>query len=255
MGFRAPRHLFTPRRVLATWALLLLRHPPLAARVIPPLSNGSPFDTDYSNARFSYTAPTSPADAMRKASALLKLQKGVSKDEIMDRYLNGRRLLGDNRLSYLIFTENSPTEKYHAEFSLFICTTHFSSDGTTTHRLTNEFFTTIAGTERGSACTATEMEELVSREWQARWGSGSPTVVLPPPVEERLPPVRGAFKKATGRVDFLNSSRKLIVSPHTIPHPKRSKRISMLCISTGRPCFASNRRRESQDDCANHHFR
>ncbi|KAG8948407.1 hypothetical protein FRC04_009777 [Tulasnella sp. 424] len=188
------------------------------------LSYYLPSRADGVNDMFSYTAPTSPADAIRKASALLKLQKDVSRDEIMDRYLNGRRLLGDNRLSYLIFTENSPTtEKDHAEFSLFICTAHFSSDGTTTHRLINEFFTTIAGTERGSACTATELEELVRREWQARWGSGSPTVVLPPPVEERLPPVRGAFKKAAGRVDFLNSSRKHI-GGHVLPRTEGANR-------------------------------
>ncbi|KAG8971144.1 hypothetical protein FRC05_011428 [Tulasnella sp. 425] len=68
----------------------------------------------------------------------------------------------------------------------------------------------------GSVCTATELEELVRREWQARWGSGSTAVVLPPPVEERLPPVRGAFRKAAGRVDFLNSSRKHI-GGHVLP--------------------------------------
>ncbi|KAG8948424.1 hypothetical protein FRC04_009794 [Tulasnella sp. 424] len=225
IGFRAPQRLFTPRRVLATWALLLLRHPPIAARVIPPPSSGSPFETDYTNARFSYAAPTSPIDAMRKASALLELQKGVSRGEIFDRYLNGRRLLGENRLCYLIFTENSPsTEKDHAEFSWFLGATHFSSDSVAFHQLANEFFTIIAGTEMGYVYTATDLEELVRKEWQTRWGSGSSvTVVLPPPVEERLPPVRGVFKKAAGRVDFLNSLRKDI-GGHVLPRAKAAKR-------------------------------
>ncbi|KAG8948423.1 hypothetical protein FRC04_009793 [Tulasnella sp. 424] len=225
LGFRAPQRLFTPRRVLATWALLLLRHPLLAARVIPPPSSGSPFETDYSSARFSYAAPTSPTDAIRKASALLEFQKGVSKDEIFDRYLNGKRLLGDNRLCYLIFTENSPrTENDQAEFSWFFGAAHFISDSVAFHQLANEFFTIIAGTEFGYGYTAMDLEELVRKEWQTRWGSGSSaTVVLPSPVEERLPPVRGAFRKAAGRVDFLNSSRKDI-GGHVLPRTKGAKR-------------------------------
>ncbi|KAG8909204.1 hypothetical protein FRC01_007079, partial [Tulasnella sp. 417] len=118
LGLRAPRQLFTPRRVLATWALLLLRHPPLSSRVIPPPSNGSPFHTDYSGARFSYTAPASPAEVIRKAEALLQLQKNVSRDELFDRHLNGKRILSENRLSYLIVTENlSDAEKDRAEYS------------------------------------------------------------------------------------------------------------------------------------------
>ncbi|KAG8887877.1 hypothetical protein FRC00_000258, partial [Tulasnella sp. 408] len=86
-----------------------MRHPLLAARVIPPPSNGNPFDTEYSDTSFYYTAPSSPEDAIQRASAFVELQKGLSKDKILDRFLNGKRLLNESRLSYLILTEGPPT--------------------------------------------------------------------------------------------------------------------------------------------------
>ncbi|KAG9043517.1 hypothetical protein FS837_009465 [Tulasnella sp. UAMH 9824] len=221
--FRAPRHLFAPRRVLATWAVLLLRHPSLSARVIPPPSNGSPFRTDYSAARFSYAAPASPADAIRKAGTLVKFQRDVPRDGVLDTYLNGKRILGENRLSYLIFTENPSDTDEHAEYIFFICATHFTGDSVGYHKLANEFLTIIAGNKRGSISTITDLEDLVRKEWQARWGSGSTAVVLPPPVEDRLPPVGNKLKKAIGRVNFLNSAREQI-GGHTFPRRMGSKR-------------------------------
>ncbi|KIO16701.1 hypothetical protein M407DRAFT_85718 [Tulasnella calospora MUT 4182] len=227
VSFRAPRHLFAKRRVLATWALLLLRHPLLAASVIAPPAN--PFETDYSDARFSYAAPSSPADIMRKAGALAKFQKDVPVDEVFNAFVNGKRILGADRLSYLILTENHSNTDDHAEYILFICSTHSTGDSVAFHLLANDFFTIIAGTKIGSRCTATDLEELVRKEWQARWGSGSTRVVLPPPVEDRLPLARSMLRKAVGKVDFLNRAREQIVGPshsggHALPRTMEGKR-------------------------------
>lgn len=250
VDFRAPRHLFAPRRVLATWAVLLLRHPSLSARVIPPPSNGSPFRTDYSAAKFSYTAPASPADAIRKASTLVKFQRDVPRDGVFDTYLNGKRILGENRLSYMIFTENPSDTDDHAEYILFICSTHFIGDSVGYHKLANEFLTIIAGNKKGSISTTTDLEDLVRKEWQARWGSGSTAVVLPPPVEDSLPPVGNKLKKAIGTVNFLNSAREQIVSlSHCFVLPSDAH-----CPS-GWPCFPANHRLEAQGDRANLHVR
>ncbi|KAG8918261.1 hypothetical protein FRC01_001955 [Tulasnella sp. 417] len=224
IGLRAPRYLFTPRRVLATWALLLLRHPLLSSRVIPPPPNESPFHTDYSSTRLSYTAPASPAEVLRKAEDLLEFQRNVSRDQLFDRFLNGERVLGENRLSYLIVTESlSDAERECAEYSLLICSTHFSADGVSFHQFGNEFFTIIAGTEMGSMCTDADLEDLVRKEWRARWGPRATTVALPPPVEDRLPPVGNMLKKAVGRVDFLNTTREQI-GGHALPRTTGMKR-------------------------------
>lgn len=230
LGFRAPRTLFTSQRVLAAWALLLLRHPPLAARVIPPPSSSSPFDTDYSQVKFSYTAPASVSDAFNKASALLDLRKDVSKDELIDQYLNGDRILSDNKLSCLILSERaSDAGQDVAEYDILLCAVHFLGDGMALHRFANDLFTLLAGAETNESLTTEDFEELVHKEWETRWGPNhaAPTDVLPPPVEGSLPSVTGKFRKAAVKVDSLNSSRKDI-GGHSLPRVKGNQRKTLV---------------------------
>ncbi|KAG9050979.1 hypothetical protein FS837_000643 [Tulasnella sp. UAMH 9824] len=230
LGFSAPRRLLAPQRVLAAWALLLLRHPPLAARVIPPPSAPSPFSTDYSQAKFSYTAPTSPAEALSKASALLELHKDLSKDELIDQYLNGDRILGDDKLSCLILSEKaSSASEDMAEYDILICAVHFLGDGMALHRFANELFTLLAEAGAGEALAAEDYEELLRKEWEAKWGSAQVTLasVLPPAVEDNLAPVTGKFRKAAVKVDFLNSSRK-DVGGHSLPRTKGNQRKTLV---------------------------
>ncbi|KIO16700.1 hypothetical protein M407DRAFT_33640 [Tulasnella calospora MUT 4182] len=168
LGFRAPRHLFAQSRVIATWVVILLRHPLLAARVIASPSDGSPFDTDYFAVRFSYTVPSSPREAIQQASALVEFQKDVSQDEIFDRYFNGKRPQGESRLSCLILTETSSNlERDQAEYSLCMCTPHFIGDSVSGQQLSNEFFTIIAGAESGHVRTTADLEQLAHKQWQA----------------------------------------------------------------------------------------
>ncbi|KAG8931902.1 hypothetical protein FRC01_000591, partial [Tulasnella sp. 417] len=226
LGFSAPRRLFAEQRVLAAWALLLLRHPPLAARVIPPPSAASPFDTDYSQVKFSYTAPSSPAEALTKASALLHLRKDLSKDELIHQYLNGDRILGDDKLSCLILSEKaSPANQDEAGYDILFCAVHFLGDGMALHRFANEFFTLLAEVGKGESLTAEDYEELLRKEWEAKWGSAhvTPAAVLPPAVEDSLAHITGNFRKAAVKVDFLNSSRK-DVGGHSLPRAKGNQR-------------------------------
>ncbi|KAG8918262.1 hypothetical protein FRC01_001956 [Tulasnella sp. 417] len=125
------------------------------------LSYYLPSRADGINDMLSYTAPASPAEVLQKAETLLKFQKNVSRDELFDRFLNGKRVLGENRLSYLIVTESlSDAERECAEYSLLICSTHFSADGVSFQQLGNEFCTIVAGTEMGSMCTDADLEEV-----------------------------------------------------------------------------------------------
>ncbi|KIO24779.1 hypothetical protein M407DRAFT_212016 [Tulasnella calospora MUT 4182] len=230
LGFSAPRRLLAPQRVLAAWTLLLLRHPPLAARVIPPPSAASPFGTDYSQAKFSYTAPASPAEALSQASANLELRKDQSKDELIDQYLNGDRILGDDKLSCLILSENaSSAGEDMAEYNILVCAVHFLGDGMALHRFANELFTLLAEAGTGETLTAEDYEELLRNEWEAKWGSARVTLasVLPPAVEDSLAPVTGKLRKAAVKVDFLNSSRKDI-GGHSLPRAKGNQRKTLV---------------------------
>ncbi|KAG9018752.1 hypothetical protein FRB90_010059 [Tulasnella sp. 427] len=230
LGFRAPRSLFSARRVTAAWALLLLRHPPLAATVIPPPASTSPFETDYSQVNFTYTAPTSPSDALHRASALLHLYKDASKDELIHRYLNGDRTLGDHKLACLILSENiSSQDDLSADYNLLICAVHFLGDGMALHRFANELFTLLAAPEAGESLTPHDFEDMVRKEWEARYGASkaSASSVLPPALEDCLPPIGGKLRKAAVKVDFLNSTRKDI-GGHSLPRAKGKPRKTLV---------------------------
>ncbi|KAG9019428.1 hypothetical protein FRB90_002580 [Tulasnella sp. 427] len=225
IGFNGPRHLFTPRRVLATWALLLLRHPQLAQRVIPPQSNGSPFETDYSAAKLFFAAPNSPTDVLRKAASLVTFETDASMEELADRYLNGKRLLSETQLTRCIFSQfTSSPEQKDGEFVMFLAATHFVSDSVGFHRMYNEFFTIIAGQEMGYRLSAMDLEDLVRKEWQTRWGSSfSADVVLPSSLEDSLPPAGPLLKRTARKVDFMNSLKKQI-GGYALPRTKGANR-------------------------------
>ncbi|KAG9019427.1 hypothetical protein FRB90_002579 [Tulasnella sp. 427] len=227
VGFNGPRHLFTPRRVLATWALLLLRHPQLAQRVIPPQSNGSPFETDYSTARLSFTAPNSPADVLRKAASLVTFETDTSMEELVDRHLNGKRLLSETQLTRCIFSQfTSSPEQKDGEFAVILVATHFVSDSVGFHRMYNELFTIIAGQEMGYRLSAIDLEDLVRKEWQTRWGSSSSAnTVLPSSLEDCLPPAGPLLKRTARKVDFMNTLKNQI-GGHALPRTKGATRKS-----------------------------
>lgn len=101
-----------------------------------------------------------------------------------------------------------------AEYDILICAVHFLGDGMALHRFANELFILLAEAGAGESLATEDYEELLRKEWEAKWGSTQVTLasVLPPAVEDSLAPVTGNFRKAAVKVDFLNSSRKDIVS-------------------------------------------
>ncbi len=229
LTFTAPAFLCTAERITAIWALLRLRHPPLAAIVVAN-------DWVYDDVRFSYTPPTSPWQALAEAAQTLSIGR-QSKHEVLDAYLNGDRTLGDSKLSCLVVASVDDEEKEIREYDWMMCAAHFLGDGMALHRSADDFFTLLAGNksaEERRGWSTEELEGLVKTEWEKRWGSGredflknvskviyscsciysSPTAqsnVLPLAIEDTLPPLKGKFRKAAAKVDFRLSQDKSIV--------------------------------------------
>lgn len=241
LGFRAPGSLITPARIRAAWAYLQLLHPPLASKV-----RMSPWD--YNSARFVYAIPRSVEEALVRANETLEFFEKSGK-ELIDAYLNGPRTLGEDRIAMLMLgnipqdgrdaiptpasTPSPETGRKEAfppfedvrEFDLLICATHYVGDGMALHTFANEFFNLIAGkNELGKERSTEEIEEMLEREWQTRFGQKLPTKnVLPRPLEDVLPQVEGKFRNAAAKIDLKNTLKKDI-GGHAFPRKKGAMR-------------------------------
>ncbi|KIY67184.1 hypothetical protein CYLTODRAFT_397528 [Cylindrobasidium torrendii FP15055 ss-10] len=228
LGFTAPLAITVQSRVQLVWALLRLRHPLLAARVDMH---------DYDDIRFVYTCPASPQDAVRETANALQYRPACSKDEFVDNFVLGPRILSNERLSFLYISRpgdvtaplQTPTpceekEGYdfeHAQHELMICTTHYLADGIAIHQLTNDFSTLLGGQLNES-----ELMSLVAREWEAQYKKTAQNTALPASLEDRLPATpRSKFQEAALRVDYENTQRKQIggqVFPRQRGKPRRT---------------------------------
>ena len=190
---------------------------------------------EYDSARFVYTAPRSVQEALADADEALSF-RNVGKDVLIDEYLNGERTLSNDKLSYLFVgrtrdqelltpaqtpelekSEAQTLEEEECQFDILICTTHFLGDGMALHTFANELFTLLGGSSMDSPVKTTgEIEALLEAEFETRWGASSSVPisadsVLPPSLEEALPPVEGRLRQAAGKVDHQTSQKKLIV--------------------------------------------
>ncbi|TDL25331.1 hypothetical protein BD410DRAFT_896234 [Rickenella mellea] len=224
LSFRAPAHIMERARVRAAWALLRLRHPLMGATVR--------MET-YDDVRLLYQRPESAECLLKDAERTVEFRY-ESEYQLIDSYLNGTRTLSDDRLSYLFVLTppsstgvDTPTSiPDHAsafeeqsdlcnEYTILICATHFIGDGIAIHMFGNEFFTTIS-----SDLSTEDIEKTLDMEWEIKHSSMNTIKdVLPVPLEARLPPIEGKFRKAACKVDFKNSEDKLI-GGHAIPRKK-----------------------------------
>lgn len=230
VGLTAPASLFTPERIRAAWALARLRHPPLAATL--RMEPGA-----YDSARFVYAPPRSVADALKRSEAAMEFCE-LSKDALLDRFLNGPRTLGPDRLAFL-FVASEPGQESAAEgvrnFDVMCCATHFLGDGMALNRFMNEFFELLGGrvsadTDAAHERTTAEIEALLAAEWEASWGAAARAKlanaerepeVYPRALEDSLPlPEKscGILRAAAIKVDFENTQKKLIVRSLSLHH-------------------------------------
>ncbi|KAH7916416.1 hypothetical protein BJ138DRAFT_1121796 [Hygrophoropsis aurantiaca] len=216
LGFDAPEHMIQCARVRVVWAILRIRHPLLASKVIMH---------DYDDVRFVFTPPQSPEDALINADYNLEY-KLASKDELIDNYLNGPRTLSNDRLSYLVVVQRgsllpsppltpppSPilSESYKPEVSLqnhdlLICAAHFLGDGMALHQFASDFFGLL-----GSEKTQGDLELQLSEEWRSRWASVPVGMsAFPITLEDSLGEEPSRFRRAVGKVDFTRIQAQMI---------------------------------------------
>ncbi|KAJ6519969.1 hypothetical protein C8R45DRAFT_42657 [Mycena sanguinolenta] len=203
LGFRAPPEIMKRSRVCTVWAILRLKHPLLASHVKMH---------DYDDIRFVYVAPESAFDALESADASLDY-RSQSKDDMIDSYLNGPRTLSNERLSYLIISQQPADECSETSdadlqtFDLLLCATHFLGDGMALHNSANDFFTLLAGDKSDQ-----DLKTMLNDEWYSRWGGKKDhNVRLPSSLEARLPRMKdGKLQRTARRLDFENSQAKLI---------------------------------------------
>lgn len=221
LGFKSPERIMVRGRVRAAWAILRMRHPLLASRVVMQ---------GYDDVRFVYSPPLSPEQALAEAGNQLEYRH-QTKDDLIESYLNGPRTLSNERLSYLVvsqtpaklltppstprISEVSPVrpperltdDDIATDYELFICAAHSIGDGMALHQFANDFFGLL-----GCASSQEAMEQLVADEWKQRCGRRLPPDVpaLPTSVEENLGTDPSRFRRVAGRIDFQNSLDKQI---------------------------------------------
>ncbi|GAA5849079.1 hypothetical protein JCM3766R1_002291 [Sporobolomyces carnicolor] len=139
IGFRAPSKTMSEGRVLAAWKTILARHVLLSSSV--------EFSGFY-DARFVYQIPRNAREFHEFARSRLRTETGTSAEVLLNSYLNGERLLGDDRLAYLVLSTPEQTFSNDSDeiqdYDFFLFSTHFIGDGMALHTTANEFFTLLA---------------------------------------------------------------------------------------------------------------
>ncbi|EIW87020.1 hypothetical protein CONPUDRAFT_116008 [Coniophora puteana RWD-64-598 SS2] len=227
IGFNAPDRFLDPSRVCAVWAILRLRHPALASRV---------HMHSYDDIRFVLTPPRCPEDALERASASLEYKHGVSKDAVIDEYLNGPRTLSNERLSYLIVSQphiplpspsstlpesaEDDSRPMKSHYDILFCAMHYLGDGMALHQFANDFFKLLGGSH-----TQPQLDTLLCEEWQACWAKAHVEgAVFANAMEDRLGQITAnvRFKHAVARIDFRNDQNKLI-GGQSFPRPSAKR--------------------------------
>ncbi|KAG1885501.1 hypothetical protein F4604DRAFT_1615682 [Suillus subluteus] len=249
LGFVAPEHVVRRARVRMVWAILRIRHPLLASKVVMQ---------GYDDVKFVFTPPQSPEYALVDADCNLEYRTST-KDELIDSYLNGTRTLSNDRLSYLIVSQGgtslpsppitprstSPINERESpsyNHDIMICAAHFLGDGMALHQFANDLFGLLGGDK-----TIAELEAQLKEELS--WGADSTrTAVLPNAMEDNFTVGPSKMRTAAEKVDFQLSQRRLVgghsfrrqtkqprhtIVPTVSYDPERTKAILKRCKTHG----------------------
>lgn len=128
--------------------------------------------------RFAYKPPSSASEALSEARSLLAF-RCQTKNEVIDSFINGERILNDERLCYVILSSEEGHEASEGDeprkYDWLMGVVHFLGDGYSQHRFANDFFVLLGADkspEEPRALTVLELEGMVHEEWEKRWGSG-----------------------------------------------------------------------------------
>ncbi|KAI0308149.1 hypothetical protein B0F90DRAFT_124131 [Multifurca ochricompacta] len=214
LGFRSPERIMLCPRVCAVWAIMRMRHPLLASKIVM---------RDYDDVRFVYVPsrvetnadpimpripyslrrtanrfhpPPSPEEALAEAGSQLEYRQ-QSKDDLIESYLNGPRTLSNERLFYLVVSRTPvldtqlptpPTTPRTFNGPPVEILEHLTgSDDSVNYELlicaahsigdgmALHQFANDFYSLLGSDNSQKEMEALVADEWNRRWGRPLPS--------------------------------------------------------------------------------
>lgn len=210
--FRAPAHLVTPHRLSLAWAILRLRHPLLASQI--HMTPGS-----YDDARFVYSPPSTPQQAVLQAQDTFDVLTDGSVDDLVDDYLNGPRFLSTDRLSYIHLAARVDDTSLVREYNLLMYIAHVVCDGYSAHGICNSLFV-LLGSSHARGLSVNNNEELASLlqyEWQKRWSSAQTDVdVIPRCAEQRIPSASNKFLEVASKLEFAARQSRFI-GGHAFP--------------------------------------
>ncbi|KAF8327292.1 uncharacterized protein EI90DRAFT_3127342 [Cantharellus anzutake] len=227
----------TSRRIHLAWAILRVRHPPFASSV--RMDPGC-----YDQARFEYIPPSNPNAALSEARASLEISFDKTGKELADEFVNGPRILSDQRLCCLIVSlppyayalrsvhgfESSHKNRITCE--MLIGFAHFTVDGTAAHQFTNELLSLLGGPSASNHSrprSEEELRRLLEDEWNMRWGQRGARSrpdgfkPIPKPAEERMHTPANRFRLAAEKIAFQNFQNKEL-GGHLFPRIKPTSR-------------------------------
>ncbi|KAJ7449292.1 hypothetical protein FB451DRAFT_1288036 [Mycena latifolia] len=208
--FRAPPALVSPLRLRIVWAIMRVRHSLLACQI--EMAPGR-----YDEARFIYTPPSSPKNAIEEAGHTLTIHDRKTGLELDQEFVSGPRRLSADCLSYMDVARHGQVspgiEEYHMAFAVL----HAITDGTSAHG--NTILELLGGspTPNGPARTDRELAQVLEMEWTTRWGQPRVSFeVITPSTETRLPRPHSKFQAAAWKIDSLNVHKRAI-GAHAFP--------------------------------------
>ncbi|KAJ6469490.1 hypothetical protein C8R45DRAFT_1105342 [Mycena sanguinolenta] len=208
IAVRAPKQYFRPERVQIAWSSIRRKNPLLMCKV---LVDGD----DLSTARFSFSPPTTPQEALHEAAAALRFSH-ETKDELISAYMDGTRVLSNEYLSYLIISESgTPPDQDVSQYDILMCAPHFIGDGTALHQSTHELLCLITSDK-------TDAELVEERDVAQNWMD-----VLPLSVESRLSAPSSALGKAACKINYLQALSREI-GGHSLSRAQRGAKHTIL---------------------------
>ncbi|KAJ7449307.1 hypothetical protein FB451DRAFT_755779 [Mycena latifolia] len=219
LTFHAPPGLISPLRLHLAWAIMRLRHTLLACQI--EMEPGH-----YDEARFKYTPPASPDQAVKEAGDTLRIYDDRTGPELVEAFIDpaAPRKLSSKRIARLDVAKHGRVSPGFEEYQMMVMMIHAVNDGLAVHRHGNMILELLGGsaTPGGHARTDAELAHLLDMEWKTRWGRPRVGEVIVPATEDRLPSPSSKFQESAWKVDYLNVEKRAM-GGHVFPRiPSRA---------------------------------
>jgi hypothetical protein len=149
------------------------------------------------------------------AQATLEIYDDRTVEDVIERHLNGPRILSERHLWHLCVIKPCGIALETTDYSLMLTATHFAGDGIVIHQIGSLFFSLLDKQDAASTSPFSEAQlfELLEKEWRSRWATTrNSDSVIPWSTDARLSGPISRLEAVAGRVDFERSQDRAIVS-------------------------------------------